>query len=246
MGEFTSKSAKIIYARSGNKCAFPDCIEILVKEGTEFDNKCLISELAHIKGEREHSPRYDSKITEKECDDPSNGIAFCRNHHKLIDDQENTYTVEKLIEIKKNHETWVEAQMNRNILNITFAELEVITKYLISCESGSTEIKIIKPAEKIRKNQLSLKIENLIIQGMARVNLVSNYIKSNKDSEFGERMKSRFIELYKENINEGRRGDDLFLGLLDSIGGKNIDMCFRAAALAVLCYYFESCDIFEK
>jgi hypothetical protein len=36
-----------------------------------------------------------------------NLILLCKEHHKCIDSDENYYTIEKLLEIKMNHENWV-------------------------------------------------------------------------------------------------------------------------------------------
>jgi hypothetical protein len=41
----------------------------------------------------------------------TNLILLCRNHHRVIDTQERQYTVERLNQIKAEHESWVRAQL---------------------------------------------------------------------------------------------------------------------------------------
>jgi hypothetical protein len=41
----------------------------------------------------------------------ANLILLCRNHHKVIDAQEGEYTVERLHQMKAQHEAWVREQL---------------------------------------------------------------------------------------------------------------------------------------
>ena len=76
--------------------------------------------------------------------------------------------------------------------------------------------------------------------------LVSEFIKKHPDAEFGEKLKQGFVKKYKESKEKGFKGDELFDALFDSVCQNKSDFKFRAAALSVLCYFFEKCDIFEK
>ncbi len=42
----------------------------------------------------------------------SNLILLCRNHHKVVDDQVNTFTVDKLKDLKSQHEKWVRQSLD--------------------------------------------------------------------------------------------------------------------------------------
>ena len=46
-------------------------------------------------------PRYDASFPVARIDEPDNLILLCRVHHKIIDDQTQTYTVEALQQDKK-------------------------------------------------------------------------------------------------------------------------------------------------
>lgn len=98
------KSIKILWAASGNICAYPKCnteITAISKENEAY----TIGEMAHIKGENKGSCRYDATQSDKERNSHENLILLCPTHHTKIDKVENlsTYTVEYLIEMKKEH-----------------------------------------------------------------------------------------------------------------------------------------------
>jgi hypothetical protein len=88
---------KRLFARSGNRCAFPKCPASIVHEDT------LLGEVAHIKGLNVGSARHDKTQTPEERNAYPNLILLCPNHHTIIDDDEVSYTVQRL-PIKTAHE----------------------------------------------------------------------------------------------------------------------------------------------
>lgn len=90
---------KLLFARSGNRCAFPKCRAPLALNGT------LTGEVCHIKGARPGSARYDSNQTEEERHAYTNLVLMCPTHHTVIDDDEEAYTIERLGKIKTVHES---------------------------------------------------------------------------------------------------------------------------------------------
>jgi len=100
----TDKNRKTLWARSGNRCAM--CRTELVAERNEHDRNLNIGDECHIISEQPQGPRYDSKY-EKDFDDYENLILLCKNHHKTVDELWETYTVDLLRTIKKNHENWI-------------------------------------------------------------------------------------------------------------------------------------------
>jgi hypothetical protein len=89
---------KRLFARSGNRCAFPKCRAPIVV------NETLTGELCHIKGKRPGSARYDPGQTDVERHAYPNLVLICPTHHTVIDDDEDAYTVERLCKIKATHE----------------------------------------------------------------------------------------------------------------------------------------------
>jgi len=170
-----------------------------------------------------------------------------RDSHKTIDDQKNTYTVEKLVEIKKQHEEWVRKELSDKVMDVTFAELNVVTKYLVSGQyTPSDSYTIIPPREKIEKNGLSQRTTHMITMGLSQVKQVEEYINKCLDIEFGERLKQGFVNEYERlKKEENLDGDDLFDCLLDFAAGYSNDFKIKAAGLTVLVYLFEKCEVFK-
>jgi hypothetical protein len=247
-GSILVRDQKILCLRSGNRCAIPDCRRILAVNKTPKDRESIVGEMAHVKGEKYGSARYDSNMTDKERNCYENLIYLCDNHHHIVDDQPNTYTAERLHQIKKDHEAWVDECLGQQMINVTFAELAVITKYLASDQPILEDsYMLIPPKDKINKNKLSSKSEKLITMGMIQIKQVAKYLDSSLDVEFGERLKHGFFVEYERLKNEEHlSGDDLFEGLrVFAIDGRT-DFRENAASLAVLVYLFEKCDVFEK
>jgi hypothetical protein len=88
---------KRLFARSGNKCAFPKCPAAII------DGETVVGEVCHIKG-KPGGPRYDPNQTAAERHGHDNLILLCGNHHTVIDDDEEAYTVQRLRKMKSGHE----------------------------------------------------------------------------------------------------------------------------------------------
>ena len=239
------KEIKILWGKSGNRCAI--CNNLLSqKVGDDIDYP--IGEMAHIYGLELRSARYVSNMLESEKNSYKNLILLCPICHKKIDNDSITYTPKKLQEIKEKHEEWVKKQLKSELLQVTFAELEVITKCLISIPiyRSNEELKIVPPSEKIKKNHLSSDIGNLITKGMIGVQQVKEYLNKNPDPQFSERLRSKFVSKYKELKKQNLSGDALFYALLEFAANNSNDFKKRAAGLTVLTYFFEICEVFEK
>ena len=71
------------------------------------DDESIIGDECHIVSGACGGPRYDPSFARENVDDYSNLILLCKNHHKLIDDQESQYNASRLTELKAKHEKWV-------------------------------------------------------------------------------------------------------------------------------------------
>lgn len=99
----TRKKAKIdviraLFAKSGNECAFPGCCNKLVNKKNQF-----IGQICHIEAAEPGGERYNPNQTDDERRSFDNLVLFCYEHHVETNDV-NEYTVEKLKNIKAQHE----------------------------------------------------------------------------------------------------------------------------------------------
>lgn len=101
MSSPSQKTIKKISILSGNTCAFPKCTMSLVDE----ESGSITAQICHIKAKNSGGARYDSTQTNQERDAFENLILMCPVHHKVIDDDEESYPVERLEKIKANHES---------------------------------------------------------------------------------------------------------------------------------------------
>lgn len=92
---------KELYAKSGNCCAFPNC------QCSLFFEEANISEICHIQGLNPDSARYNPKLSDAEANQIENLILLCSNHHSLVDQNEDKYTVATLKQMKAAHELQV-------------------------------------------------------------------------------------------------------------------------------------------
>jgi hypothetical protein len=105
------KTHKMLWGRSGNICAFPDCKKELVTDISETDDPSIVGEEAHIIAKEPDGPRGASPLTIDQRDRYENLILMCSEHHKIIDDHPRKFTIEILHQYKRNHEEWIKKSL---------------------------------------------------------------------------------------------------------------------------------------
>ncbi|MEO8461418.1 MAG: HNH endonuclease signature motif containing protein [Dokdonella sp.] len=108
----TDKTRKVLWGRSGNLCAF--CKTHLVVDASDLDSESVVGDECHIVSGALTGPRYDTNLAAGAIDDLGNLILLCRVHHKLVDDQSETFDAETLRQLKANHEKWVKERLGRS------------------------------------------------------------------------------------------------------------------------------------
>lgn len=103
----TAKTQKIIWGEFAARCAI--CREHLIER--DSGTASLVGEVAHIVGERAGAPRGISNMSLAERNSPDNLMLVCLKHHKVIDDNETKYPVERLHELKNEYLAWLETQL---------------------------------------------------------------------------------------------------------------------------------------
>lgn len=96
------RTRKILWIKAGGRCSI--CRVQVATEGTDTDDPSVFGEECHIVGQSPKGPRAENIAN---VDAYYNLILLCTKHHKQIDDQVSHFTIERLREIKREHETWV-------------------------------------------------------------------------------------------------------------------------------------------
>lgn len=129
---------------------------------------------------------------------------------------------------------------------IGFADLRVVLETIADRPvAPPTEVRAV-PSGKIEANALSDNVAALLKAGMTKAPLVDDFFSRWHDETFGERVAASFRAKY-EALRGNSRPDEIFAELEAWAGGRQIGTPKkRVAVLAVLAYFFDSCDIFEE
>ncbi|GAB2636421.1 HNH endonuclease [Nocardia goodfellowii] len=101
------RDRKILWARAHNSCAI--CKATLILDGSHGDRESVVGDEAHIVARSSGGPRA-GLLASADLDRYDNLILLCKVHHKQVDDQTNTYTVDCLRALKAEHERWAHAK----------------------------------------------------------------------------------------------------------------------------------------
>lgn len=104
----SEQDIKLLWGRAAERCSFPRCTTKLTQDKKLSSDRFPLGVQAHIIGKTKTSPRGKSNLTTKERNSYYNLILLCPNHHTIIDNNPEDYTVEKLHLFKDQHEYWVE------------------------------------------------------------------------------------------------------------------------------------------
>jgi hypothetical protein len=178
----SGKELRALLQKSGNRCAFPGCPELLSQLPIDENDKITnLSNIAHIVAQSDKGPRGQYPLPIDQRDQESNLLLLCSRHHTVIDNEPQRYTVERLRQFKEDHEKMIEKATGNAIAGqpepkhvvkeILFSTLFLIDEMplyiysapLLSPHSTINEIrvKIITPKDKteiypfiIRENKL--------------------------------------------------------------------------------------------
>lgn len=133
---FIQKTKQILEKRAGSECSNPNCNAHTSGPHSEELKSVNVGEAAHIRGAHEGSARHDKAMTPAERRNITNGIWLCRKCAKLIDSDENLYTVELLYKWKRTHESLI----RRKIQNSEWqSELEALVLKPFEDESPAAQ-----------------------------------------------------------------------------------------------------------
>lgn len=130
-------------------------------------------------------------------------------------------------------------------VSLGFKDIQIVLESL-ACKAvpGDICVKNVPPG-KIETNDLSGNVAVLLKAGMMKAALVSSFLETWHDETLGERLAFAFHTKYM-SIRGTMHPNRIFAELQSWVGGERIGTSeHQTAVLAVLAYYFETCDIFE-
>ena len=236
----TATNERLLHTKSGNRCA--RCNTVLV------EHSVCIGENAHIYGEKEGAARHDATKPPEYVNSEANLIFLCCSCHKKVDTAVLMYPPEALFAMKAEHEQRVVLALQQGSVNYTYAELEVITSFLAQ-QSGKavadSNYRLLHISEKIQKNQLT-DVQGYIDMGLLTVSRIEDYLNRHPDSSFADKLTKIFVEKYTALKSVESEPVSVFNGLWDFACNEQADYNCRSAGLALLVYFFEKCEVFEK
>jgi len=237
-----------IWQNSAGRCAKPDCRIKTSLPGNSVDNPSTISDIAHIHAYSNGGPRPNPDGIEKNPNEYDNLILLCKNHHKEVDDQSNTFTVAVLRQWKHDLENWVDEQLRKT--EFGYKELASIITWLADEESIQTSIDAdLTPIRlKISRNGFSERIANLVHTGVARRGQVKNYVshQAQIDPRYPKRLLNPLLARYNDLRESTQNSDQVFNGMRQFACGNSTEFELQTAGLVLIVYFFELCDLFER
>lgn len=94
--DFTSEVKRALAARVANLCSRPECRALTSGPQDDPAKAVNIGIAAHITGAAPGGPRYDPALSPEQRGDADNGIWFCQNCAKLVDNDVAQFPVEVL------------------------------------------------------------------------------------------------------------------------------------------------------
>jgi len=141
------------------------------------DDESVVGEECHIISSRPNGPRHDASYPQEKLDTYENLILLCRVHHKMIDDQDESYTVDILRQMKTNHEVWVLQKLadTPKPKPIKFRRVKQnIPAYLTLLTTGKEVLNLVTSAYAFLMNHDELKSQE-------EVNLVGSFLQTVRD-----------------------------------------------------------------
>jgi hypothetical protein len=109
----SDKTRKRLWGRSGNRCAISK--NELTHDSSEGKPDSILGQECHICSGRPQGPRFTADLDSSLIDEYDNLILLSRDWHKIVDDNPNSYTAERLRQLRKAHEEWVKTALDYQV-----------------------------------------------------------------------------------------------------------------------------------
>ena len=184
MATISLKAIKLLWSNSAGICSFSGCNQKLSVERSEFQKSSVLGEMAHIRGEKAGSNRYDENQNAEQRNSYENLILLCPTHHTLIDKKENedSYSVELLHEMKKRHELSISSRVSEVCLENVDKLKDFIAIYLSENKlvwehygPNSLNAKLNPHSQQIFNEWETAKLTTIVPNNRLLVNTLQNY-----------------------------------------------------------------------
>lgn len=149
--DFSKDTQRILALRVGVHCSNPNCRKLT--SGPQMDSaKALnIGVAAHITAASPGGPRYDPNLSSEERKSPNNGIWLCQSCAKLVDNDDQKYTVSLLHDWKRLAEKAARVEVENRLLLAPSEEvrdiIEELTQFLNELKENRTRIQRVEQVE---------------------------------------------------------------------------------------------------
>jgi hypothetical protein len=96
--EPTHPTKRELYLKSGNRCAFPNCEQLIMAADGSF-----IAQICHIEAAEPHGERFNPNMSNEQRRSASNLMLMCYPHH-VATNNVSIYSVDRLRQMKAAHE----------------------------------------------------------------------------------------------------------------------------------------------
>lgn len=138
------------------------------------------------------------------------------------------------------------APSQTTLVRLAVSDLEPILRHISTQEPTRAPDLRPVPAEKLAYNQLSADAATMLTAGMTRTELLKKYFRLRPRER--DRIAESFKRAYESLRADCLPPDEILMGLRRFAGGEHTAAtpAGETAFLAVLAYFFEECDIFER
>lgn len=131
----TLATVKRLFARCRNQCAHADCDLPIIEE-----SDTVTGDICHIKAASPGGPRYDPAQDDAARHDAKNLTLLCTRHHRIVDADERTYTVDLLTKRKQDHEQGGMLEITPQTTRAAERLLANYTNVVVHCNSGQIAV----------------------------------------------------------------------------------------------------------
>ena len=135
----------------------------------------------------------------------------------------------------------------KDVVDVRLEDIKRLLRHIaLQPEPLVADVRVV-PAAKLQHNQLSDAAATLLKAGMTRAEIVKKYLRGLADPTRHDRIAAAFRLRYEELRGDGLPPDEILAGLQKFVAGDRVTSpSHQAATLAILAFFFEVCDVFER